>query len=247
MFLRFWHEVIHDLGLGNVDAGLVNEIHRGISGGTRDDVNPHEQRVVGKQVAHLSGLKHTTGEAEYLDDIPHQHRQLYAAMVLSQKAHAVLKSVDFAPALESGLAVGYVDHHSIPAERNSWGMMHDEQWFATDKVTSHGHVIGLVYADSALKAQQAARSVQVEYEELAPILTIDEAIAANSFYRYGKELRKGAQPHQMADVFAQCDHVVEGETRMGGQEHFYLETQAGLVIPHAEDNSMDVWSSTQHT
>ena len=154
LFFRFWHEVIHDLALGDFDPSLVHEIHRGISGGTRDDVNPHEQRVVGKQTAHLSGLKHTTGEAEYLDDIPTQHRQLYCAMVLSQKAHALLKSVDFTPALESGLAVGYVDHNNVAPERNYFGAGKDEQWFATDKVTSHGQVIGLVYAETAQRAQQ---------------------------------------------------------------------------------------------
>jgi xanthine dehydrogenase/oxidase len=80
-FFRFWHEVVKELELGTVDEDLINEIHRGISFGARDNTNPYEQRVVGKQVPHLSALKQNTGEAEYLDDIPHQERELYGAFV----------------------------------------------------------------------------------------------------------------------------------------------------------------------
>ncbi|KAJ9311377.1 hypothetical protein DTO271D3_8354 [Paecilomyces variotii] len=248
MFFRFWHEVVAELKLGEVDPGLVEEIHRQVSFGTRDNTNPYEQRVVGKQIPHLSGLKHTTGEAEYLDDMPHHDRELYCALVLSQKAHAIIKSVDWTPALKPGLALGYIDKNSIDPSKNAWGsIVKDEPWFAEDKVYSHGQPIGMVYAETALQAQAAARAVKVEYEELKPILTIDEAIEAKSFYSYSKELRKGAPPEQMEKVFSECDRVFEGVTRMGGQEHFYLETNAAMVIPHAEDNSMDVWSSTQHT
>lgn len=248
MFFRFWHEVVAELKLGEVDPGLVEEIHRQVSFGSRDNTNPYEQRVVGKQIPHLSGLKHTTGEAEYLDDMPHHDRELYCALVLSQKAHAIIKSVDWTPALKPGLALGYIDKNSIDPSKNAWGsLVKDEPWFAEDKVYSHGQPIGMVYAETALQAQAAARAVRVEYEELKPILTIDEAIEAKSFYDYSKELRKGAPPEQMEKVFSECDRVFEGVTRMGGQEHFYLETNAAMVIPHAEDNSMDVWSSTQHT
>jgi xanthine dehydrogenase/oxidase len=248
MFFRFWHEVIAEMKLGGVDPSLIEEIHRGVSSGIRDNYNPYEQRVVGRQVPHLSGLKHTTGEAEYLDDMPHHDRELYGALVLSQKAHAILKAVDWSPALKPGLALGYIDKDSIDPDKNNWGsIVKDEPWFATDKVYSHGQPIGMVYAETALKAQEAARAVKVQYEELKPILTIDEAIEAKSFYPYGKELRKGAPPEKMAEVFAKCDRVFEGVLRVGGQEHFYLETNAAMVIPHAEDNSMEVWSSTQHT
>jgi xanthine dehydrogenase/oxidase len=248
MFFRFWHEVIAELKLGEVDPGLIEEIHRHVSSGARDDHNPHEQRIVGKQIPHLSGLKHTTGEAEYLDDMPHQENELYCAFVLSQKAHATIRSVDWTPALQPELALGYLDKNSIDPEKNLWGsIVKDEPLFATDKAYAHGQPIGLVYAETALKAQAAARAVIVEYDELQPILSIDEAIEAKSFYKYGQDLRKGVSPEQMTEVFSKCDRVFEGVSRIGGQEHFYLETQAAMVIPHAEDNSMEVWSSTQDT
>ncbi|KAF1856237.1 hypothetical protein Lal_00001079 [Lupinus albus] len=81
----------------------------------------------------------------------------------------------------------------------------------------------------------------------APIFTIDEAIKARVFFKHGKELRKGdALSGSLDEAFSKCAHVLEGTTRMGGQEHFYLETNAALAIPHMEDGSMEVYISTQN-
>ncbi|KAE8449862.1 hypothetical protein EG329_007339 [Mollisiaceae sp. DMI_Dod_QoI] len=249
MFFRFWHETIADFGLGKVDPSLVNEIHRSISMGYRDNYNPHEQRVVGKQIPHLSALKQNTGEAQYIDDMPKADRELYGVMVLSSRAHAKLVEVDWSPALGPGLAVGYVDKHDLAPEANLWGsVVKDEPFFADGEVFSHGQPIGLVYAETALRAQAAARAVKIVYEDLPIILTIDEAIAAKSFFKHGKILKKGiALEDKMDDIWTNCDQVFEGTTRMGGQEHFYLETNAALVIPNREEKSYEVWSSTQNT
>ncbi len=249
LFFRFWHETLSDFGLGDADPDLVNEIHRDISFGSRDNYNPHEQRVVGKQVPHLSALKQNTGEAQYIDDMPKQDRELYGTLVLSSRAHAKLVEVDWSPALEPGLALGYVDINSIPREANLWGsVVKDEPFFADGEVHSHGQPIGLVYAETALQAQAAARAVKIIYEDLPAILTIDDAIEANSFFKHGKILKKGdALDDRMDGVWEKCDKIFEGVTRMGGQEHFYLETNAAMVIPNKEDRSFEVWSSTQNT
>ena len=249
LFFRFWHEVIADLKLGKVDPDLMTEVHRSISSGSRDNHNPHEQKIVGKQIPHISALKQNTGEAQYVDDMPPQDRELYGVMVLSSRAHAKLVEVDWSPALGPGLALGYVDKNSIPKEANLWGsVVKDEPFFADGKVFSHGQPIGLVYAETALRAQAAARAVRIVYEDIPAILTIDEAIEAGSFFKHGKMLKKGAAiEDRMEDVWENCERVFEGTTRIGGQEHFYLETNAALVIPNLEDKTFEVWSSTQNT
>ena len=247
-FFRFWHESASDLGLGNVDDQVISEIHRNISSGVRDDYNPYEKRVVGKQVATLSALKQCTGEAEYIDDMPRLDRELFGGLVMSTKAHAKILSIDWEGAVGLPGVVGYIDRKSIPGDTNIWGSIKkDEHFFAEDTVHYHGQVIGMIYAESALEAQAAAKAVRIEYEVLLPILTIDEAIAAKSFYAHGKNLVKGlAIANKMADAFKQCDRVFEGVNRLGGQEHFYLETNAALSIPSGEDGAMEVWSSTQN-
>ncbi|KAF1952790.1 xanthine dehydrogenase/oxidase [Byssothecium circinans] len=249
LFFRFWHESAAEFGLGEVENQVINEIHRSISTGTRDDYNPFEQRIVGKQIAHLSALKQCTGEAEYIDDMPRFERELYGGLVMSSKAHAKILSIDYEPALTMPGVVGYIDKNDLPEGGNIWGSIRkDEPFFADGEVGHHGQVIAMIYAETALQAQAAARAVKVEYEPLPVILTIDEAIEANSYFPHGKMLKKGlAIEGKMDEAFAQCDRIFEGNTRMGGQEHFYLETNAALVIPSGEDGCMEVWSSTQNT
>ncbi|RPA89994.1 hypothetical protein L873DRAFT_512091 [Choiromyces venosus 120613-1] len=194
---RFWHEVAAELELGTqeqqVDHETIEEIHRGISYGSRDNDNPYEQRFVGKQIPHLSGMKQATGEAEYIDDMPNIE-------------------VNFAPALQVPCVAGFVDINDLDDGRNLWGSVKkDEPFFAKDFVHSHGQPIGMVYAKSAAIAQAAAQLVDVQYEELPPILTISEAIAVKSFFPHGKMLIRGKPT---AEGFKDCDFVYEGVARM---------------------------------
>ncbi|RPA92116.1 hypothetical protein L873DRAFT_1865034 [Choiromyces venosus 120613-1] len=85
--------------------------------------------------------------------------------------------------------------------------------------------------------------VDVQYEELPPILTISEAIAAKSFFPRGEMLARGKST---AEAFKDCDFVYEAVSRIDGQEYFYLETNAAAVIPRPDDEEMEVWSSTQN-
>ncbi|KAI1099654.1 xanthine dehydrogenase [Jackrogersella minutella] len=248
LFFRFWNESVAELGLTNAGYENIREIHREISTGTRDHFVSSGTKVVGREIPHLSALKHCTGEAEYVDDMPLQKGELHGAIVLSTKAHAKLLAVDWSIALEMPGVVGYIDKDSVPHGSNDWGPIRaDEPLFAIDEVHSHGQTIGLVYAETALQAQAAASKVRVTYEPLSTILTIDEAIKAGSFHEHGKQLKKGAAIQgPLDDIFAKCDHVFEGTTKLGGQEHFYLETNAALAIPHIEDGSMEIYASTQN-
>ena len=49
----------------------------------------------------------------------------------------------------------------------------------------------------------------------------------------------------MEVAFASAQHVIEGTSRVGGQDHFYLETQACIAIPKGEDGEMEILASTQ--
>lgn len=258
LFLRFWHESLPDLGQEvHERAADISEIERGLSHGFRDipslpsNIEKSASSSVGKPVPHLSALAQTTGQAEYVDDIAPQHNELFGGLVLSRQAHARILSVDWTPALSTPGVVGYIDRQSLSSpDINLWGSQrHDEPFFAEDTVISHGQVIGMVLADSQVTARTAARRVNVTYEALPAIITIDDAIEANSFFDYGRELRKGdaALAGNIDETLAGCDRVFEGTTRIGGQEQFYLETNAALAIPKSEDGQMDVWSSTQNT
>ncbi|KAA8909285.1 Molybdopterin-binding domain of aldehyde dehydrogenase-domain-containing protein [Sphaerosporella brunnea] len=246
-FFRFWHEVAAELKLGEVDASLISDLPRDTPfTGSRDHDNPHAKAIVGQQIPHVSGLKHATGEAEYVDDIPKQEGELFGGLVLSTKAHAKLVEVDPSPALEMPGVVGFIDHHDIPEERSLWGaVVKDERFFAKDTVHAHGVPIGMVLAETAEQAQAAAKAVKVVYEDLNTplIISIDDAIKADSFFPNNRILKRGLP---IEEALSNSEHVFTGVSRIGGQEHFYLETQAALAIPK-ETGEMEIWSSTQNT
>ncbi|KAJ4306773.1 hypothetical protein N0V88_000140 [Collariella sp. IMI 366227] len=244
-FYRFYHEVMQTLG-GKADEEAVSELERDISTGKEDGeaAAAYMQETLGKSNPHVAALKQVTGEAQYTDDIPPLKNELYGCLVLSTKAHAKLLSVDPSPALDLPGVVDYVDRNDMPSARaNHWGAPHfQEVFFAEDEVHTAGQPIGLVLATSAQRAAEGARAVKVEYEELPAVFTIEEAIEKESFFNFFREIKKG----DPEEAFGKCDHVFTGTVRMGGQEHFYLETNASVVIPKHEDGELEIWSSTQN-
>ena len=247
-FYRFYHEVLSgiEVELSSFDEDVCGEIEREISKGKRDHdaTLEYEQQVLGKPNPHVAALKQCTGEAQYTDDIPVQKNELYGVMVLSTKAHAKILEIDPSGALDLPGVFDYVDHHDLPnPDANWWGAPNcDEVFFAVDEVHTAGQPIGMVLADSAKHAEAAARAVKVVYEELPAIFTIEEAIAQESYFEHYRYINKG----EVEGAFKTADHVFEGVVRMGGQEHFYLETQACVVIPKPEDGEMEVFSCTQN-
>lgn len=246
-FYRFYHEVM--LGLGDVkhtDEQAVEELERDISIGETDGTAAlaYQQTIVGKANPHLAALKQTTGEAQYTDDIPKLANELSGCLVLSTKAHAKIKSVDYSAALDIPGVVDYIDHKDMPnKEANHWGAPHFQEVFlAEDEIFTAGQPIALILATSQQKAAEGARAVRVEYEELPAIFTMEEAIEKNSLYNFFREIKKG----DTEEAFKNSDYTFSGVARMGGQEHFYLETNACVAIPKPEDGEMEIWSSSQN-
>ncbi|EWC48718.1 xanthine dehydrogenase [Drechslerella stenobrocha 248] len=248
-FYKFWHEslVKLEIGTAEVDSEATEDITRKISAGSRDEdsTQAYEQRVLGKGVPHVAAMRQTVGEAQYTDDIPHRKNELFGCLVLSTKAHAKILGVDASRALDLPGVVRYIDHNDLPSpEANWWGAPNcDEVFFAVDEVFTAGQPIGMVLAESAIQAEAGARAVSVQYEELPAIYSLEEAIEKESFYNHIRAIKRGME---IEEALASADRVVEGTVRMGGQEHFYLETQACVAVPRLDDGEMEVFSSTQN-
>ncbi|KAJ3533690.1 hypothetical protein NM208_g7875 [Fusarium decemcellulare] len=247
-FYRFYHDIlaILDGGSKHIDKEAVDEIERDLSKGKVDEhaAAAYMKEVTGKSNNHLAALKQTTGEAQYTDDIPALKNELYACYVLSRRAHAKIISIDYSDALDMPGVVDVVDKDDMPSpEANKFGAPHfDEVFFAEDEVLTAGQPIALVLAKSPARAQEAARAVKVEYEDLPVVLSIEDAIEADSYHKFYREIKKG----DVEEAFKNCDYVFSGTARMGGQEHFYLETNACLVVPKTEDGEMEIFASTQN-
>ncbi|KAM3585325.1 uncharacterized protein V6R79_014495 [Siganus canaliculatus] len=195
---------------------------------------------VGRPMMHLSALKQATGEAIYCDDVPLYENELYLALVTSSKAHAHILSVDSSAAEAMPGVVCFLSAADVPGSNATGPIEYDETVFADGQVTCVGHIIGAVVADTQVHAQRAARAVRVQYEELQPVVTIQDAIVAQSFYQPIRTIQNG----DLEAGFKQADRVLEGEMHIGGQEHFYLETNVTLAVPR-EDGEMELFVSTQ--
>ena len=99
--------------------------------------------------------------------------ELVLGFVTSKRAHARIVSIDTSKALTLSGIHGYVDHTDVPGN-NRWGVViKEEELFASKEVLYHSQIIGAVAAETREIAQKAAGMVQVTYEDLKPILTIE--------------------------------------------------------------------------
>ncbi|MGE4240794.1 MAG: xanthine dehydrogenase molybdopterin binding subunit [Ramlibacter sp.] len=190
---------------------------------------------------HESARAHVAGSATYIDDIPEIKGTLHAAPILSTVAHGRLRGVDTRAAEAMPGVRGVLLARDLPADPLLATFAHDEPIFALDTVEHIGQVVGLVLADTTMQARRAARAVKLDIEELAPILTAREAVAAQSFVLPTVTVRRG-EPER---ALAAAQHTLSGELEVGGQEHFYLEGQVAYAMP-LEQNQLRVHSSTQH-
>ncbi|BET47989.1 xanthine dehydrogenase molybdopterin binding subunit [Kitasatospora aureofaciens] len=199
-----------------------------------------EKPVVGLSVPHESAVQHVTGTALYTDDLVQRTKDvLHAYPVQVMKARGRVTAVRTEAALAVPGVVRVLTGADVPGV-NDAGMKHDEPLFP-DEVMFHGHAVAWVLGETLEAARIGAAAVEVDLEELPSLITLQDAIAADSYH--------GARPvmtHGDVDAgFADAAHVFTGEFQFSGQEHFYLETHAALAQVD-ENGQVFIQSSTQH-
>lgn len=197
---------------------------------------------VAKPLPHDSAKLHVTGAARYIDDLPTPEGTLHLAFGTSQIACGTYGDLDLSEVRAADGVVTVLTADDLPFENDVSPSIHDEPLLATGTVHYLGQPLFLVVATSHLAARKAARKAKVAYAEETPILSIEDALAAESFFDDGPRVwTKG----DVEGALGQAAHRLSGQIDMGGQEHFYLEGQAALVLPQ-EGGDMVVHSSTQH-
>ena len=117
----------------------------------------------------------------------------------------------------------------------------DEPLLADKEVLFYGQAVAAILADSHEIARKAASMVSVEIEELEPIITIDQAMSKKSFLEEPIKMSTG----NAKGAIIKATNSIGGEFYVGGQEHYYLESQSALAIP-TENGELLVHSSTQN-
>ncbi|MGE6663346.1 xanthine dehydrogenase molybdopterin binding subunit [Pseudomonas sp. NPDC077408] len=196
---------------------------------------------VGRSVKHDSAPKHVTGEAVYVDDRLEFPNQLHVYARMSDRAHARIVSIDTSPCYDlPGVAIA-ITAKDVPGQLDIGAVMPGDPLLADDKVEYVGQPVIAVAADSLETARKAAMAAIIEYEDLEPVIDVVDALRKKHFVLDSHTHKRG----DSSAALATAPRRLQGSLHIGGQEHFYLETQVSSVMP-TEDGGMIVYTSTQN-
>ncbi|GFE63381.1 xanthine dehydrogenase molybdopterin binding subunit [Litoreibacter roseus] len=197
---------------------------------------------VHRATPHDAARLHVSGAARYTDDIPVPAGTLHLAFGLSTIAKGRMTDVDLNAVRAAPGVVAVLEADDLPHDNDVSPSAHDEPLLSAGEICYLGQPVFLVVATSHLAARKAARLGQITYAAETPLLTIDDALAADSRFEDGPRIYiKG----DAEAAIAQATHTVTGQIEIGGQEHFYLEGQVALAVPQ-EGGDMVVHASSQH-
>lgn len=227
---------------------------RGTQDGTQNDIRHRNQGDAplardaltsrggaGHARAHESAIKHVTGRADYIDDLPSPARTLHVMVGQSPVAHGRVTRMDLEKVKAYPGVVDVISLADVPGHTDIGPVFPGDPIFAYDDISYVGQSLFAVAADSYKAARQALKAAVVEIDEQPA--SLDPVAAADR-----EELVRPTHVHERGDWQAALDgatHVLEGTQFVGGQEHFYLEGQACLVEP-SEDEGVVVHTSNQH-
>jgi xanthine dehydrogenase large subunit len=196
---------------------------------------------VGKDIPNDSAAGHVSGRSVFLNDVSPARNELLVDFLGSPVARGRIRSVDLSAASKLPGVVALLTHRDIPGHNRFGAMMQDEHLLAEEAVEYVGDPIVLIVAETRAAIEAARAAVLLEIEELPPILSIDDAIAAQNFIGAQRVIERG----DATAALARAEHRLHGSLITGGQEHFYFESQTAIAEP-GESGRMSIHSSTQH-
>jgi xanthine dehydrogenase large subunit len=190
---------------------------------------------------HESAALHVSGEALYTHDLAlRDGRALHAWPVQSKHAHARIRSIEAKSALALRGVVAVLTARDVPGVNDTGPVRRDEPLFP-EEIMFVGQPVAWVLAESEDIARQAAARVDVDVEALTAVTHLEAALARELFLTEPARIERG----QSGAALASAPYQLEGELFVGGQEHFYLETQAAYAH-YDESGEILVHASTQH-
>jgi 4-hydroxybenzoyl-CoA reductase alpha subunit len=206
--------------------------------------------VVGQPLPKIDAWAKVTGETRYADDLV-LPRLAHGRLLRSAHAHARIVSIDTRRAREVPGVYAVITGADLP--RVKFGILpvsQDEEALCTEKVRMVGDAVAAVAAVDEETAERACRLIEVEYEPLPALMSIQESLAHPEVriheYGDGPNVHKNVAL-QFGDVeasFAAAHLVREDVFYFEGNTHLPMEQHAA-VAHWAADGKLTLWSSTQ--
>lgn len=202
--------------------------------------------VIGKSHIKKDALDKVLGKAVFAADIE-LDGMLYGAVKRSDIASAYLKKVDISKAKALPGVVSVLTAKDIPGDNHIGIIIKDEPVLVSDKIRRIGDAIAIVAAETQEIAEEAVKLIEIEYEEITPIFTIEDALKEDSHKIHGDSnlLQRSNLVHgDVEEAFKQSDVIIENTYKTNYVAHMFIEPEAGVAAYEA--GVIKFWSSTQN-
>ena len=207
--------------------------------------------IIGKPLPKIDAMAKCAGETVFADDF-NLPRMAYAKLLRSPHPHARIVGVHAERALTLEGVYAVVTGKEMPEKFGIMPSTQDEEALAIDKVRYVGDPVAAVAASSETVAEKALGLIDVEYEVLKPILSIEDALNSTQeserIHSWNRRANvQKAVSFEFGEIeagFARADHVFEGTFFYQGNTHLPMEQYAAIGF-YGPDDKLTVWSSTQ--
>ena len=200
--------------------------------------------TLGKNLPHDSAVTHVAGESVFIDDRPEVRGEVHVGVVGSTIAQGALLGIDASDALKHPDCLGVFTAQDF--HQKKWGtIVHDQPFLVVDRISYAQEAVALIASRKRDSVEAIKKLVKLQEKAEPGIFSIDEA------KKQGAILYRAATPfcrsslEEVEKQLAQAPHRLKREFICGGQEHFYLESQAAIAYP-LESGQIEVHSSSQH-
>ncbi|HEX3253792.1 MAG TPA: molybdopterin cofactor-binding domain-containing protein [Pyrinomonadaceae bacterium] len=206
-------------------------------------------KVIGKPFRKVDARAKCVGQTKFADDIV-LPRMLFCKLLRSHLPHALIKKIDVSKALALPGVFAVVTGKDFPIPYGILPVSQDEHALCVDKVRFIGDPVAAVAAIDEDVAFDAMNLIEVEYEPLDTISSIDEAVLIDEprIHDYGDSgnihKKISLEFGNVDDGFAEADLVREDTFFYEGNTHLPLEQHAA-VAHFDSDGKITLWSSTQ--
>ncbi|MBT4792390.1 MAG: molybdopterin-dependent oxidoreductase [Halobacteriovoraceae bacterium] len=196
---------------------------------------------IGKNIKHDSSLAHVTGESIFIDDREALASEVFVGVVGSPVACGTLKKIYSQKALEYPTCLAVYTAKDLVVKK--WGaIVHDQPLLVEEEIGYIGEPICIFACSNRYDLEEIKKLFTFDILAKEGVFTLEEALKKNNL------LYAAPKPFVQGDIkkgFEESEYILEGSFYSGGQEHFYMESQASVAYP-MENGQIEVHSSSQH-
>ncbi|XP_014254822.1 xanthine dehydrogenase-like [Cimex lectularius] len=218
-------------------------LERPLSSGIQDFETDRNLWPLNKPIPKTEALIQCSGEAEYTNDIPNVHGQVWGQLVLTDRSNAVVSKIDPSQALKMPGVIAFFSAKDIPGKNTfvqpAPNVLEDERIFVDGRADYAGQAVGVIIANTHTTAINATKKVKITYTDQKPIIMDMRQIINHNMKDRIKEYAKLTPTTQKSDI----KYKIKGHWDLKTQYHYTMETQTCVVVP-TEDH-LEVYPSSQ--